>query len=731
MSGAPVWWDADGNSIIPEIVHPAGCTGAGCQPAEIVSLSDPRWARASSSSRDPQYVDFRALFRGGNLYLSWQVLLDPDLTPPTTDHEDALWFGIKQKSGKPAFIVKLTLNTVATATQNAYPRPNDGVVYYEVAALQNTGTTAANSNWLPFTLPGSNWVKEKTRVWTRWPGGPGTTASWTFQTVVPKNALGLSSGLDFDDTFEMWYVYVVDMGAAGVAQYQDPDRGVVIGTTGANLPNPWISTDWHQFSLGIPPPGMTCAGDVSLTSMQIGTTNPIASKILFTPPGNPDARSLSSISNTFFARPTNERPSGSASIGTGAISARFYLANWGTQANWNDLGSGTTIETLWRDITPGPAPSNAAPIPPGPATAAQGVQFLWPPIPDCDRYDYLPDPYPNGLSPCPVGTKRRAHQCMLVELFSTTASLTFVNKSIYRNMDIVPASTFTRAADVSVVGLTPVPDGRTQRDVYLFVETINMPAQSGQQEAGKLRAQQRGSPQTSAQLDSVMPTYRIYAWHTTGDSVTMGGIKRPIVRAQNSFGYWVDHSGKLQGWRHRLEGANLTRLGPNLYRIAVSNNGVATIRTTIEALEPRLFALSLHAGVSLPHGSLNTNFDPGSAVTIDATYRLSSTFAIAGLFGFHRFSGAGSSGHLNLYHLSGSLQRFLISGPTAVFIEAGGGIYLLDPGPTKPGIHAGAGLEFEVSPRVLLGPSYRLHNVFTTGANTTFSSVQAGGRILF
>jgi hypothetical protein len=752
LSGPPIWWDADGNNTIPEIVHPAGCVGGACLPAEIVSLADPRWARAVSNSgfdpsAAPQYAEFRAVFQGTDLYLSWQALLDPALNLPTSTREDALWFGIKQTAGKPAVIVKLTLNTNMTSLQESFPRPGDPSVYYKIDMLTNTGTSAATSNWTASPLATSNWIKAKSRVWTKWPGGTGNKASWAFQTVVPKNALGLASGLDFGNPFEMWYALVVDGGSAGVAQYQLPDRGVVISPAGANLPNPWVTTDWHPFSLGVAPAGMTCEGQVSLSSDQIGTTNPIVSKISFTPPGSdPNARTPNTTTNTFFVRPKNEQSA--AAISQGTLHARFYLANWGTQPNWNDVPPGNTIGSLWRDITPTPTHSNAAQIPASSvATLAQGIQFQWPAIPDCERYDYLADPYPGD---CPTGTKRLPHQCLLVELFSPATSLTFINKSVYRNMDIVPGSKFERTASVSVERLTPISDGRPDRDVYLFVETINMPAVIRGRTGGNLSpqdtsaARRRDHPAqpdsgeivavdslSSAQRDSLMPTYRIYAWHATGDSITMGGETRPIVRAQTAFGYWIDHKGELQGWRHQLKGAHLTQLGPNLYKISVPNNGFTTVTTTIEALEPRPLALSLHAGVSIPNGNFNTGYDAGFGITADAEYWFRPTFAIAALAGYHRFNGALANPDLDLFHLSGALEARIPSGSTAVLIDAGGGIYNFSPGSTDPGVHAGAGVEFEVTPVVALGVTGRVHTVFTSGSNTTFSSIQAGGRIRF
>jgi hypothetical protein len=151
----------------------------------------------------------------------------------------------------------------------------------------------------------------------------------------------------------------------------------------------------------------------------------------------------------------------------------------------------------------------------------------------------------------------------------------------------------------------------------------------------------------------------------------------------------------------------------------------------LSRLEMPRFGLSLHAGVSFPHGPFNDSFDPGPGITADATRRLNDRFALAALIGFHHFGGANQTGDRDIYHLSGSVEALLATGATGVFVEGGGGVYVLDPGTTDPGVHAGLGVRFELSSRLELGGSVRVHTVLTSGSNTTFSSVQAGGRILF
>jgi len=155
-------------------------------------------------------------------------------------------------------------------------------------------------------------------------------------------------------------------------------------------------------------------------------------------------------------------------------------------------------------------------------------------------------------------------------------------------------------------------------------------------------------------------------------------------------------------------------------------------RKTIDlSREQGPFALSLHAGIGVPHSAFKNAYDGGVGITFNLERRLSDRFRFAALFGFQRFDSVTTSAHLDVSHVSGSLEAFLTPGPLAVFVDAGGGMYRFRPGDTKPGAHAGLGVEFEPSLSLALGVSYRVHTVFTTGAKTTFSTIQAGGRVKF
>jgi hypothetical protein len=144
------------------------------------------------------------------------------------------------------------------------------------------------------------------------------------------------------------------------------------------------------------------------------------------------------------------------------IQGRFRIANWGSSPNgWED---GVDANTIWQTI-PGGAVSNAAVINNGTkATDANGLTFNWI-VSGADLTAFQ-----NGT--------RLAHQCMLLELTSSgPAPLPFVNKSTWTNMNFAHASEFTEKAQITLKGLTPIaPDGR---DVYVWVEKLNMPTQVG------------------------------------------------------------------------------------------------------------------------------------------------------------------------------------------------------------------------------------------------------------
>jgi len=729
-------------------------------------LDDPRWNGAVSQDMNGE-VTFRALHRTGTttdtLLLSWTAKIDQSLetgtvtgNPPTGDQ---LIVGLLQKTGT-AILFHFGLLSTAAPLDAAN---NASMVIYPL-----TGTTLSPAIAAP------PWINATLRTWTD------NNARWTFQMAVPIAAGNVNAGLDFDmgtKQFQMFYAFLVDISGTYV-EYRWPSALPVIRSTTSNPvgkvtypATPPTEPNWGTVSWGASGTSGTCAGDVALDGNQIGVGDPPVSNINFT-----------ILNNLITAKPQNisiNNPDANP-IPPGRIQADFFLSNYGTQPNGI---------AAWDKISPATAPINTAPIPPG---GFGVIKFSWPTAPVADPCKYIEDDPINCPSP------GISDQCILVQLSEVTPPpppppppppapppppppmLVFRNQSTWNNMLFKHSSTLRHRAQISVVGLTPLADNRTTRDVYLYVETVNMPARVSSDalskspvvatrdtlivarrdttlntEWGVVRLGQGDSVRmpirrtllaagaspgkrfaavreaaaagklTVAQVDSQVPTYRIHAYHATGDSLG----KLPILEAQTSFGYWVEHDGEIMGWRHHIEGEHLVRLAPNYYKIEVPNNSRSIITTVIEPIVWKPFALSLHAGMGIPSGNFKNTNDPGLALTGDLEYWLSRSVAVEGLFGYHRFPGTSGNPDLELFHTSGALELRITSGSPSIIVEGGGGYYNFNPGSSDPGVHGGASLEFDVSPYVSLGATGRIHSVSTSGSKTTFYSVQAGGRI--
>jgi hypothetical protein len=202
---------------------------------------------------------------------------------------------------------------------------------------------------------------------------------------------------------------------------------------------------------------------------------------------------------------------------------------------------------------------------------------------------------------------KRPHQCMLVEL--SGGGIDFGRSSVYKNMDAkATASEFSRDAEVSVVGLEPIGAGG-HRDVYLFVQALNMPAKvdsrdkppsptgDGEQPppanlraAGNRNGEYDGdSPPpgrpTAWEMAQNAPTHMIHVYHDTGETYEEDdGSTGRIMRPQTSFGVFIDHDGPLYGWEHWIDG-DLEELAPNFYRVRVPNDGSVTVTQRITAHE--------------------------------------------------------------------------------------------------------------------------------------------------
>jgi len=538
LSGPPAWWN---NPV---------------QHAQDTMRDDPRWRGATSIGHGTGTIEegeFRALQSTVSgqtyIYLSWYAI-NPTWSPasaqfivvgvcPTSGAGDTLSFRINPFSAVPPD--PSDSNCVPAASFAAYSGMSGTVL---------GGSVTATYPWL-----------NDTRVWTF--NDPGQRKLWAVHMRIPVGGSGLHLGTG---PIRMWYQIQTVLsggGSGGPIKYLWPATGTFfsVGThTPPTLPN------WGVVYLGS---STSCHG-ISLQAGDIGTTNASANEISFTSP------------NTFFAKPLNGM---AAQIASYALHARFRIANWGSQADWNDIPH---PDSVWKEVPGGDDVKNGSAI----AAGASGMlSFSWTLTP-CDTCGFYPSSdICHGA--CPFTYQKRKHQCMLVEM--SGPGLTFLNNSVYRNMDYVHASTFSRDAEISVKGLADKASLQPQRDVYIYIEKLNMPDTVKQAAAPKDSAAIRDSiaratkgrevtavvPSYSSQ--SKQPMYLVHVYRDVGDKETIDGHVYQILKAQTSFGHIVVHEGSLVGWESTLSGAE--KIGPNLYKIGVPKNGAVIVSTTINAME--------------------------------------------------------------------------------------------------------------------------------------------------
>ena len=531
------------------------------------SPDDPRWVGSFTHSFGDGagvQVFFRGLRNPGNtnLLLSWIVKVDPLVTAG----QDSLFVGFG--SATAAVMVRIAL---ATATATTFGTVAGGA-YTPTVQLYSGGS------WSGIAAP--VWIENGTRVWIDY-GTPNPTP-WAVEMVVPigvfldpgTNTVRIQPNTDF----KMWYSAVLNTPAEGGAIIQYPWPGTV-GLSGATFPAPSSFADARVSSI-LNDPACTQTG-ITLGVIDIGTKDvngtPRADSSAIRFDQNGVDATAPNHSNQFFAHPNF--PPGTLDSRKQQVRARFRLANWGSQI-------GTLTSSSWKNIPGGDDVSCD--------TAQNGGEchFIWPTQTEINS-DAATQ---NLLNLFRNGTTTR-DQCMLVELSSVFNGEVFLNNSIRRNMDLVGASKFSREAEISIVGLQPI--AAVPRDVYLYLETVNMPAQTTPDFENRRKEGlavlnptrfsanefvQRSRPDVE-ELIKYLPTYRIHTYHDTGLRTTLlGGGSRRILSPQSSFGYFVHHDGNLVGWAARLNGA--IRIAEDFYLLRIENNSTAKVTTLIQGVEP-------------------------------------------------------------------------------------------------------------------------------------------------
>jgi hypothetical protein len=508
-------------------------------------VDDPRWRGALVVGHANGHARFRALRASDasgatQLYLSWEVEVDPG---GISDGVSVAFYDPLTQNGN-AF--QFTLKTDADL--------QGGTLGSGEIAFEGYYRKLYTPEWTQLAGAVPPWLDETTRSFVSCDAG---ACTWALQVRIPIDPQGdpedPAQGVQLSNEFVYWHDLQV-FGDPIVVHHSWPEWAPGEFPF-ATEPDVWT---WERMQLEA---GIPCRPTISLSGSQITTDHPEGSQII-------------GESNTFHARPTNHA---GRTLRGDDVKARFRIANWGSAV-------GDSPE--WRDVSPECSAAS------GEASSAvsDGANFdlecTWEPGDELCQYD------PN----CD-GTYHH-HQCILVELShggTAEPGLVFSPGSAYRNMEVVAASTFEREAVVSVSGLEAI-EGSSQRDVYLLVETHNLPSPALVEAEGlevppatidpKLWRQLAHGQVPLEEVERDLPTYVVHVFHETGATLESDGQTYTVVRPQPSFGYYVTHEGKLTGWEHHTQGASLEQLTDRLYRIAVPNGGQVRVNTAIAAVEP-------------------------------------------------------------------------------------------------------------------------------------------------
>jgi hypothetical protein len=462
LGGPPEWFDVDGDGFFRPELHDPRWSGA---PLEALAFG-------GDGAVDTDGARARVLRHGDYLYLSVQAYTDD--TGPNAN--DFVYVGITQGSASKAYAVRIPVVGSGTPTPPpADPDPSDGETPPQDDPLPEPLAAGFASRWESDAAGSFAAATEQTGLPSFvdqvaiWKPPPGATAPWAVTLRINKAASGLNPSPGSIRLF---------VGAEiGTSTGTVPLANAAPSTSGiGGTIIPPATASWIRYA----ELGTACTAGVTLSSMDIGVF-----------PGVPGTNASGALTNRLCASdpcPT-ETPGGnpenvfrsvarqvdnSAGVGSWQLRARFRIADWGSTIANRKYGP-------WKDIATTPAGPDILTGPSGPFTPGNG--WYWQAADDGSGsstsnvvIDYQCDKGAGAY--CPTLTNpANMHQCVLVELGQPpTSTFELAKTAVYRNMDFHGLSTLDRPATISIAGLKDATGVARDRDVYLYVEPLNMPA---------------------------------------------------------------------------------------------------------------------------------------------------------------------------------------------------------------------------------------------------------------
>jgi len=603
----PDGWAPDGGTVI-NCVQPADGPGLAGGPVWLppqgggawrAQLQDPRWAggpvyafAVHSGGATQQQALYRFVYAGNNLYVSIQVLADAD----GPDGVDGVYFGITEGTGGAGahlFYVQLdTGSPPSPCTAQAVfhdpppapcPVPNSGgtITYYKTLDRSLSPPT-----WTAQATP-PTWLKNLATWGTNTPG-----VAWavTFQIDVTGPGITGATNAFFGAGIQMSPGTVVYLTSSS-------QPGALNPAIGPGIPAGKTITDWVPFD----PLGRVCSSGIQISDTSVGLLSgaSLANNVNTCPvPPNPPG---TTCANTFRVEAQNV-PAGAAPF---ALRTRIRVSDWGStiadsNAPWHDFG-----------------------IPPDVFLQPQSYftsnpQWAWSQSGSTATIDYTCAR--DGVhSFCPWLSTAGAsqYQSMLFEFAPSPYAVgapgwTIQSPAVYRNMAFGTLSTLSEPATITLQGLEKQLGAPADRDVYLYVETRNMPPHgrlpmelseerlaSVRRHASHAQSEPRhawsSAPTGDQALADAYPTYRVFVYYDGGETVTMKGHVRKVLVPMTPFGFYLSHKGTFYGFTHSLTflDAPAAEIAPNFYVVHAKNEGKFHVRTTITAEEQPVHEPSL------------------------------------------------------------------------------------------------------------------------------------------
>lgn len=714
---------------------PAGMTG-----------NDNGWNGATRFNLTQNGINTHAAFQtgisSGFAYFAFMVT-----SPPANlaSINSTIVIGISPQDGDPAHDWRIHIRPFDNAPLGIGQFFNETA--FEINYWRNSGTW--NTGAGPTTANPGFWLKDNTKY-------SKDGSSWALEMRIPMVAAGAAGGdtgifFPSPTNFKL-YVNILSTNDLTGTFTQSPwptsapvPMGGFLNSSTPAVAN-WgtaslvdrseckgVSLDWSNIGVELPAMSDTLVQEIKRYPGPFVEANAtqcaaLAEDFDFTGPG-----ARKGPVNTFYARPSN-----AAGGPTAQVSVNFKVANWGVPgtSEWQPMGK----------VAGGLNPPVGVI---GNPTTQQSIS------PGATR-TYRPTWQLSYRWSCIYRFPEFEHQCIRAEMTSSDPSTILKNRSVEKNMDFVPASTFRRKARISG-DRGPLPPGRSSHGMVIFVEMDQQGAVGGSGTGGhvpvsrtagvKPAFRQLRSNEVAAEASKhFRSSTNLGLWIArtfvkTGRTLNINGKQYEYTEPAGDFGYVAGHDGPVELWRFGFSGSGLQKLSEDTYLIEVLPTGAAEVETVIEAVEPNVgggnfkrWGLSLHAGVSIPHGNFSNGFDPGPNVGVDLEYRFTPNFSIEGIYNFHRFNGERFGSFtipdLNIHQLSLNGKVYGSTSPWRPFFNFGGGAYHVTSS-THGGVNVGGGLQFDVTPSFAVEGMYNFHNIFTSGSNTKFSAVQGGVRFRF